>query len=310
LREREPGTQGVARRTAEQSHQQCNQRQLEGHQSHQQQRHQAEAGRHQRQVEHHADGDEEQAEQHVAKGLDLVLDLVAILGFRDQHAGEERAQGQRQAGQRGDEGHRQDHHQHVEHEQLGGLAPRHHAEPGAHHARPDKQQHRQHEGGLAQCHRHRVASTARGLTEHGYQDQQRHHREVLEQQHADDGASVDGVQLQPLGQQPHHHRGGGHRHDPAERQARLPVHRGIRAQHQRQPHARGNGERHLRRAKAEHLAPHLTQLGQAEFQPDGEHEKHHAEFGEVAGGVFVGDNVERARPEQDAHREVTDHRRQ
>ena len=40
-------------------------------------------------VEQHADGDEEEPEQHVAERLDVVLDLVAVLGLGDQHAGQE-----------------------------------------------------------------------------------------------------------------------------------------------------------------------------------------------------------------------------
>ena len=50
-----------------------------------------------REVERHADGDEEEAEQHVAKRLDVLLDLVAVFGLGDQHAGEERAERERQA---------------------------------------------------------------------------------------------------------------------------------------------------------------------------------------------------------------------
>ena len=55
-----------------------------------------------REVERHADGDEEQPEQHVAERLDVLLDLVAVLGLRDQHAGEERAERERQPGELGE----------------------------------------------------------------------------------------------------------------------------------------------------------------------------------------------------------------
>ena len=53
-------------------------------------------------VERHADGDEEEAEQHVAERLDVLLDLVAVLGLGDQHAGEEGAQRERQPGDLGE----------------------------------------------------------------------------------------------------------------------------------------------------------------------------------------------------------------
>ncbi len=62
----------------------------------QQQRNQAQIRRDDLEVEHHADRDEEKTEQHVAERLDVVLDLVAVLGLRDQHAGDESAQRQRQ----------------------------------------------------------------------------------------------------------------------------------------------------------------------------------------------------------------------
>jgi hypothetical protein len=55
--------------------------------------------KHQRHVEHHADGDEEQSQQHVAERLDVLFHLIAELGFRNQHAGDKGAQRQRQAGQ-------------------------------------------------------------------------------------------------------------------------------------------------------------------------------------------------------------------
>ncbi len=42
-------------------------------------------------IEGHADSDEEEPEQHVAKRLDVLLDLIAVLGLGDQHPGEERA---------------------------------------------------------------------------------------------------------------------------------------------------------------------------------------------------------------------------
>jgi hypothetical protein len=47
------------------------------------------------QVEIHADGDEEQPEQHVAERLDVLLDLIAILGLGDEHPGEKRTERER-----------------------------------------------------------------------------------------------------------------------------------------------------------------------------------------------------------------------
>jgi hypothetical protein len=57
----------------------------------------AEFPRHDAEIELHADGDEEQSEQHVAKGADIRFDLVAVHGFREQHAADEGAECQRQS---------------------------------------------------------------------------------------------------------------------------------------------------------------------------------------------------------------------
>ena len=48
----------------------------------------------QRQIKLHANRDEKQPEQYIAKRLDVVLDLIAVFGFRDQHAGDKRAERQ------------------------------------------------------------------------------------------------------------------------------------------------------------------------------------------------------------------------
>ena len=54
----------------------------------------------QAEVDRHADGDEEEAEQQALERLDVGLERVAVLGAREQHAGEERAERHRDAGQR------------------------------------------------------------------------------------------------------------------------------------------------------------------------------------------------------------------
>ena len=49
------------------------------------------------QVQQHPDADEEEPQQDVAERPDHTLDLMPVLGFREHHAGEEGAQGERQA---------------------------------------------------------------------------------------------------------------------------------------------------------------------------------------------------------------------
>ena len=71
--------------------------QLEQHRQGHQQQQQGPAFQQDAPVQHHADGDEEQAQQHVVEGPDVGLDLVLVLGLGDQHAGDEGAQRQRQS---------------------------------------------------------------------------------------------------------------------------------------------------------------------------------------------------------------------
>ena len=96
---------------------------------------------HDREVERHADGDEEQSEQHVAERLDVLFHLVAIFGLRDQHAGEERAERQRQPERLGERAEAQRHQQHVQHEQLRRALPRDQVEPRAHRLLAEEQDH-------------------------------------------------------------------------------------------------------------------------------------------------------------------------
>ena len=70
-------------------------------------------------IELDADGHEEEAHQYVAEGLDVFFHLEAVFGFRDQHAGDEGAQGQRQPGEFGQVGEAEGDEEHVEDENLG-----------------------------------------------------------------------------------------------------------------------------------------------------------------------------------------------
>jgi hypothetical protein len=106
LRQLRRGAEGDRRVGAGEARDDDHQQALAGHQPEQDQEHPLEALPHHGGVELGADGDEEQAEQHVAEGADVGLHLVAVHGLRNQHAAEEGAQRQRQAGPLGEEGQR------------------------------------------------------------------------------------------------------------------------------------------------------------------------------------------------------------
>ena len=78
------------------------------------------------------------------------------------------------------------------------------------------------------------------------------------------------------------------------------------------PTQRAMRHAHLGRgAQSEHLAAHGAQLGQAEFQTDGEHQEHHAELREMPRLCAVSRiRAQRMRADHHADREIAEHRRQ
>ena len=175
-------------------------------------------------VELHADGDEEQAQQHVVEGPDVGLHLVLVFGLGHQHAGDEGAQRQRQAGVLGQPGQAQRDQQQVQHEQLVALAPRHQRQPPAHHVLAAHQQQRQQHGGLQRGQAEGAGHVAGRCVQRRDQHQQRHHGQILEQQHAHHAAAVLAFQLQPLGHHLHDDGGAGHGHRAAQHHRALPAH--------------------------------------------------------------------------------------
>src|ERR1700682_5747754 len=100
------------------------------------------------QIEVHADGDEKQSQEHVAKRLDVLLDLVAVFGFRDQHPGEKRAERKRESRNLGERGQTERDQQDVEHEKLGRALSRDEMKPSSGWSLAEKKDHRQRQGGL------------------------------------------------------------------------------------------------------------------------------------------------------------------
>lgn len=77
------------------------------------------------QIDKHADADKEQAEENVAERADVRLDLVAIMAFAQQHAGQKRAQRHRQPQHVGQPGRQQHNHQGQGDKQLRRTSGRH-----------------------------------------------------------------------------------------------------------------------------------------------------------------------------------------
>ena len=268
-------------------------------------------------VQLHADGDEEQAQQHVVEGPDVGLDLVLVFGLGDQHPGHEGAQRQRQPGVFGQPGQAQRDQQEVEDEQLLALALGHAGEPPAHQSLAAPEQQGQQHGGLEHGQTERADDVVSPLRECRYQHQQRHHRDVLEQQHAHDPAAVLALEFEALG----HHLGDDgrarHRQRRAQRHGAGPVQfpgPGQPGEQRRQQHVAdhraGDGQQHLTHAQPEHQPPHAAQLGQVELQPDHEHQEDDAELGQVADAGRIARQGQRMRADQHAHDQVAQHGRQ
>ena len=189
------GAQGHAGRRLEQLGQPGDQDELGQHWQQAQEDHQMPLLDHQPPIELHADADEEQAQQHIVEGPDVGLHLMLVFGLGNQDAGDKGAQRQRQPGMLGQPGQAQRHQQQVQHEQLGALAPRHQSQPPAHQALPANQQQRQQQHGLQAGPGQRLRHLRRAAVQSRDHHQQRHHRQILEQQHADDAPAMFTVEF-------------------------------------------------------------------------------------------------------------------
>ncbi|MPM16697.1 hypothetical protein SDC9_63078 [bioreactor metagenome] len=238
---------------------------------------------------------------------------MAELSLGDQHAGDKGAERQRQAGGFGDPCQAQGDQQQVEHEQLFAVPARHQVEPPTHQALAAGQQDGDQRGGLEHLQRQRPDQRIGVGAERGDQDQQRHHGQILEQQNAHHAASVLGFQLGALGHHLHDNGGAAHHQRARQRHGRLPAHVPHAAHVARQQHQtdkrQQHGDHHLHQAQAEYELAHGAQLGQAEFKPDGEHQKHHAELAQVAHALRVARQRQRVGPDQHPCGQVAQHGR-
>ncbi len=137
-------------------------------------------------------------------------------------------------------------------------------------------------------------------------DQQRHDGEVLEEQDADDVASVSRIELNALGENAKDDRGRRHGERAPDREAGLP----RRARKRRCGEHRGERERDLGQSEAEDRAAQLKKLRQAELEPDREHQEHDAEFREMPSLLGVGNPRERERSDGDPDQQIAEQRRQ
>jgi len=145
-------------------------------------------------VEQHADRDEKEAGEDVAKGQDIAQRLMAVLRFRDDQPGEKRAQGEREPRRVGQPGYRHEHRDGRDQKELAaaglGDAEKY---PGRDPFGHDRNE--QHDpDGLCQKEQ-RSAAARNGACQKRNQQHHRNRRHILEDQDAQRRVAVRGFHL-------------------------------------------------------------------------------------------------------------------
>ena len=265
----------------------------------------------------HADGEEEDAEQQAAEGVDHRLDGAAILGFRQQETCDEGAERHRQSRDARDHAGSDCDQQGRRHEEFrivaaGSQPEQRPQDQPSHQADHQDGRHGLQESGSDADPDRSLTGAAQGANE----QQERNHREVLGQQDGEAGAAGRAHHAALARQKLHHdrrrrqrkagadHQGGGRR------AAQPPSDRGE--QH--------GGQHDLQAAQAEYEAPQRQQAAHRQLEADEEQQEDDAQIGDEADLLFAGDGepVDRQRlvgpaaepvgAEQRAHREISQDR--
>ena len=139
----------------------------------------------------------------------------------------------------------------------------------------------------------------------GTQGEERHERQVLEQQHAECEPPVRAVELGALGQLLQQDGGRAHRYGPPESDRDEPGNtEQVPAESE---HAGGGGD--LGRAEAEDLAPHGEHARQRELQSQREQQERHPELGQQSRRARIRQHTEGVRSEHQPDHEISNARR-
>ena len=264
----------------------------------------------------HADRNKEQTEQDIAKRLDVFFDLIAKLGFGNQHAGHKSAQLHRQPELLGQPGKQQSGQQHIQREHFVRALPRHQRKPAPHQRRPETQQDGQQTDRLEQRQGQIHPPVLIATGQRRDQDQQRDDGQILKQQHAEHALPMIGFEFAPFGQQFADQGGRAHGHRATDGNRRAPVHATRKQQHEpshRHDHQRPETDRHggadLSRPQPEHMPFERHEFGQREFESEREHQKHDADFAQTMRGFCITGQARRMRADHHPHRQIGDQRR-
>src|SRR5690606_20545220 len=226
-----------------------------------------------KQVDAHAYRDQEHAEREALERFHQAFDFGVVLGLGDQQPGDQRADDRRQADDRGGEA-RADHHQQAGgEEQLGALGPsglgeqlRQQVPPADHHHRDNQRAHPQ-----------RVEQALPALLlriggEGAEHEDDRHDRDVLEQQHRQGRASDGRLRA---GYRQHQGRGGQRK-----RQAECDRAAPALAEQKHDTGKRRADDGEFHRSQTKDQPADRPQAGEGELEADREQEQGDAEFRE------------------------------
>ena len=292
---------GVERRQAGCAQRQKVQPHLERHQGQQPTQYRQRCGHDLRGVQLQANGHEEQARQHITKGLEVAFHVVPEVALAQDHAGEKGPQGGGYADGVCSSGCRHDHAQGDQHEGFFVALPRH----------PAQQAMQQTTGGEGRCreqHQH-----AQHFEQHALdlrrlaarpdrqQGQQGHAGQVLKDQHGDGTAAVAGGELALVGQLSADQRRGRHGRCGAEQCSALSW---LTQPDQHQGQWRGHDD-HLQAAGRQYGLASEPEVPQREFQSDHEQQQGHTQFGYESQRLSRRDHTADRGAQQGADGEVT-----
>ena len=235
--------------------------------------------------------------------LDVGLQLVPVGRVGEHHAGDKRAQCGRQAEQfhqrcAGDDREQGGKDEHLALAQVADQAEQRPQDepPGEH--QPDDGANR-----VEGQHPARRPADVRGVAAHrGDDGDQRHDREVLEQQDREGALAERGAKPPGRLEQRQDLRRGGKRQRQAERQRRGAGRAG------RDPDQGRDGEAaqyDLRQAENEDVVPHPPQPRRVQLQPDEEEQQHDAKLGDGEDALRIRHQLEHMRADQRASDEIT-----
>ena len=148
----------------------------------------------------------------------------------------------------------------------------------------------------------RCAAQPAGQRRQQYQHQ--HHRQVFHHQPANRDAAVQRIQLAAAFQRAQQYHRAGHRQRQTKYQRRAEAPAPI----MRDSGTQRGGHRNLQHRTGQRNLAHFQQIIQRKMQANAKHQQHHANFGQLAGYLGIGNKTRGKRTNQNAGQQIADQR--